>query len=61
MTQKVRACEKNIKEISSIPNSLMSKTEQIIKDNIIINLSNKIQDFMTFVKIKKNLQNNYKR
>ena len=45
MTQKVRACEKNIKEISSIPNSLMSKTEQIIKDNIIINLSNKIQDF----------------
>ena len=45
MTQKVRACEKNIKEISSIPNSLMSKTEQSIKDNIIINLSNKIQDF----------------
>ena len=45
MTQKVRLCETNIKEISSIPNGLMSKTEQTIKDNIIINLSNKIQEF----------------
>ena len=45
MTQKVRICETNIKEISSIPNALMSKTEQTIKDNIILNLSNKIQEF----------------
>ena len=45
MTQKVRLCEINIKEISSIPNALMSKNEQIIKDNIILNLSNKIQEF----------------
>ena len=45
MTQKVRLCEINIKEISSIPNALMSKTEQTIKDNIILNLSNKIQEF----------------
>ena len=45
MTQKVRLCEINIKEISSIPNALMLKTEQTIKDNIILNLSNKIQEF----------------
>lgn len=45
MTQKVRLCETNIKEISSIPNALMTKTEQMIKDNIILNLSNKIQEF----------------
>jgi len=45
MTQKVRLCEINIKEISSIPNGLMSKTEQTIQDNIILNLSNKIQEF----------------
>ena len=45
MTQKVRLCEINIKEISSIPNALMSKIEQTIKDNIILNLSNKIQEF----------------
>ena len=45
MTPKVRLCEINIKEISSIPNVLMSSIEQTIKDNIILNLSNKIQEF----------------
>ena len=45
MTQKVRLCEINIKEISSIPNALMSSIEIKIKDNIILNLSQKISDF----------------
>ena len=45
MTQKVRLCEINIKEISSIPNALMSPIEIKIKDNIILNLSHKIQEF----------------
>ncbi len=45
MTQKVRLCEINIKDISSIPNALMTRIEQTIKDNIILNLSNKIQEF----------------
>ena len=54
MTPKVRLCEINIKEISSIPNVLMSQIEQTIKDNIILNLSNKIQEFS--VEFRKNEQ-----
>ena len=45
MTQKVKICEINIKEISSIPDSNLSKIDCKIKDNIRINLSQKIHDF----------------
>ena len=45
MTQKVSLCEINIKEISSIPDALKTPIEIKIKDNIILNLSQKIQEF----------------
>ena len=45
MTQKVKICEFNIKEISSIPDSSLSKIDCKIKDNIRITLSQKIHDF----------------
>ena len=45
MTQKVKICEINIKEISSIPDSSLSDVDSRIKDNMRIILSQKIHDF----------------
>ena len=45
MTQKVKICEINIKEISSIPDSSLSNIDCRIKDNMRITLSQKIHDF----------------
>ena len=45
MTEKVKLCEINIKEISSIPDSYLSNIHCKIKDNIKINLSQKFHDF----------------
>ena len=45
MTQKVKICEINIKEITSIPDSNLSSIDIKIKDNMRITLSQKIHDF----------------
>ena len=45
MTQKVKICEINIKEIAAIPDSSLSNIDIKIKDNIRITLSQKIHDF----------------
>jgi syntaxin 16 len=45
MTQKVKSCEINIKEISSIPDSYLSNIHCKIKDNIKTTLSQKFHDF----------------
>ena len=45
MTQKVKICEINIKEIAAIPNSSLSNIDIKIKENIRITLSQKIHDF----------------
>ena len=45
MTQKVKLCEVNIREISSIPDSYLSNIDKKIKDNIKVTLSQKFHDF----------------
>ena len=45
MTQKVKLCEVNIREISSIPDSYLSNIDKKIKDNIKVILSQKFHDF----------------
>ena len=45
MTQKVKICEINIKEITTIPDSNLSNIDIKIKDNMRITLSQKIHDF----------------
>ena len=45
MTQKVKICEINIKEITAIPDSSLSNIDIQIKNNIRITLSQKIHDF----------------
>ena len=45
MTQKVKLCEVNIREISSIKDSYLSNIDKKIKDNIKVILSQKFHDF----------------
>lgn len=45
MTNKVKLCEINIKQIAAIPDTSLSDIDIKIKDNIKVNLSQKIHDF----------------
>ena len=45
MTQKVKICEINIKQMASIPDTNLSDIDKKIKDNMKITLSQKIHDF----------------
>jgi syntaxin 16 len=45
MTHKVKLCEINIKQIAAIPDTSLSDIDIKIKDNIKVNLSQKIHDF----------------
>jgi syntaxin 16 len=45
MTNKVKLCEINIKQIAAIPDTSLSNIDIKIKDNIKVNLSQKIHDF----------------
>jgi len=45
MTNKVKLCEINIKQIAAIPDASLSDIDIKIKDNIKVNLSQKIHDF----------------
>ena len=62
MTQKVKQCEKNIKEIQFIQNMYLTKIDIKIKDNIYMNLSRKIHEFsLDFRKNEEQFMENLKK